>query len=38
MFKIVKGKTGETPSVGNPDKNHIFQRNPLQFKEKGGII
>ena len=38
MFKIVKGGTGKTPSVGIPHKIRFFHETPLQFKEKGGII
>ena len=38
MFKIVKGEAGKTSSVGIPHKIRFFHRNPLQFKEKGGII
>lgn len=38
MFKIVKGRTGETPSVGIPHKIRFFHENPLQFKGKEGII
>ena len=38
MFKIVKGGAAEPLSVGIPHKIRIFHENPLQFKEKGGII